>query len=87
MWILYTCLNILFVLNILLDDDSRVILQQIDGEEGSDYINANHIDVRILWKRCVSQRQSGFIASVLIVMVLRCVRVSKMKYFMLGVLF
>ena len=30
------------------DDDTRVILSQLDGEEGSDYINANHIDVRIL---------------------------------------
>ena len=41
-------LKILHALNFLLDDDTRVILQQIDGEEGSDYINANHIDVRIL---------------------------------------
>ncbi|XP_028401071.1 receptor-type tyrosine-protein phosphatase F-like isoform X2 [Dendronephthya gigantea] len=30
--------------NIHAYDDSRVILSQIDGEEGSDYINANHID-------------------------------------------
>lgn len=30
---------------IFVDDDSRVILSEIDGEEGSDYINANHIDV------------------------------------------
>ncbi len=30
----------------LLDDDTRVIISQLDGVEGSDYINANHIDVR-----------------------------------------
>ncbi|XP_046865048.1 receptor-type tyrosine-protein phosphatase epsilon-like [Xenia sp. Carnegie-2017] len=30
--------------NIHAYDDSRVILSEIDGEEGSDYINANHID-------------------------------------------
>ena len=29
-----------------IDDCSRVKLSEIDGEEGSDYINANHLDVR-----------------------------------------
>ena len=28
------------------DDCSRVKLTEIEGEEGSDYINANHLDVR-----------------------------------------
>ncbi|CAB4036650.1 receptor-type tyrosine- phosphatase F isoform X1 [Paramuricea clavata] len=30
--------------NIHAYDDTRVVLSQLDGEEGSDYINANHID-------------------------------------------
>jgi hypothetical protein len=30
-----------------------VVLSQLDGEEGSDYINANHIDVRILLELCI----------------------------------
>ena len=28
------------------DDCSRVKLAEIEGEQGSDYINANHLDVR-----------------------------------------
>lgn len=32
-------------INIILDDFSRVILEKIEGVEGSDYINASYIDV------------------------------------------
>ena len=30
--------------NVVAYDHSRVILQNVDGEEGSDYINANYMD-------------------------------------------
>ena len=33
------------LLTIVLDDHSRVKLMPVDGEEGSDYIHANYIDV------------------------------------------
>lgn len=32
---------------IILVDDSRVVLNEIEGEEGSDYINASYILVSI----------------------------------------
>ena len=32
----------------LIDDFSRVTLDVLDGEKGSDYINASYIDVRII---------------------------------------
>ena len=31
---------------IMPDDSSRVKLKEIAGEDGSDYINASHLDVR-----------------------------------------
>ena len=30
------------------DDSSRVKLKEISGEDGSDYINASHLDVKSL---------------------------------------
>lgn len=37
---------LLFVLIVLADDETRVILPKLDGDPSSDYINANFLDVR-----------------------------------------
>ena len=46
--------NVFMCYFICADDHSRVILSEDPNKEGSDYINANHIDVRQLFA-CLSQ--------------------------------
>ena len=45
--ILVSCLirSAILTLHLLSDDDTRVCLKEVPGEEGSDYINASFIDV------------------------------------------
>lgn len=43
----FPCLNV-FYCCIITDDHTRVTLVEVDGCPGSDYINANFIDVSII---------------------------------------
>uniref|UniRef100_A0A8C0LDX3 Receptor-type tyrosine-protein phosphatase kappa n=1 Tax=Canis lupus dingo TaxID=286419 RepID=A0A8C0LDX3_CANLU len=49
--------------NIIAYDHSRVILQPVEDDPSSDYINANYIDVSIFIVRCGYQRPSHYIAT------------------------
>ena len=45
-----------------IDDNSRVVLDIIDDDDSSDYINASYIDVR-LWNSIVSNCIIGYCLS------------------------